>query len=102
MSKQALLLALITLLWGSSAFAQTAEGPCATQSNKLACALPQEFGPGLAFSGVLEPVGRHAAHFSVGTSDFSATIKPLTQDISRQANLLPIASPSSGVVLVYD
>jgi hypothetical protein len=100
MPKQALLLALITLLWSGSAFAQG--GPCSSQSDKLACALPQEFGPGLAFSGVLEPVGRHPAHFSVGTSDFAATIKPLTQDISRQANLLPIASPSSGVVLVYD
>jgi hypothetical protein len=100
MPKQALLLALITLLWSGSAFAQS--GPCSSQSNKLACALPQEFGPGLAFSGVLEPVGSHPAHFSVGTSDFGATIKPLTQDISRQANLLPIASPSSGVVLVYD
>ncbi len=99
MPKQALLLALITLLWSGSAFAQ---GPCSSQSDKLACALPQEFGPGLAFTSVLEPVGRHAAHFSVGTSDFAATIKPLTQDISRQANLLPIASPSSGVVLVYD
>jgi hypothetical protein len=99
MPKQALLLALITLLYGGSTFAQ---GPCSSQSDKLACALPQEFGTGLAFSDVLNPVGQHAAHFSVGTSDFAATIKPLTQDISRQANLLPIASPSSGVVLVYD
>jgi Putative MetA-pathway of phenol degradation len=100
MPKQALLLALITVLWSGSAFAQS--GPCSSQSNKLACALPQEFGPGLAFNDVLEPVGRHPAHFSVGTSDFAATIKPLTSEISRQANLLPIASPSSGVVLVYD
>ncbi len=100
MPKQALLLALITLLYGGSTFAQG--GPCSVQSDKLACALPQEFGTGLAFGDVLNPVGQHAAHFSVGTSDFAATIKPLTQDISRQANLLPIASPSSGVVLVYD
>jgi Putative MetA-pathway of phenol degradation len=100
MPKQALLLALITLLWSGSALAQN--GPCGTQSNKLACALPQEFGPNLAFSSVLGDVGRHPAHFSVGTSDFGATIKPLTQDISRQVNLLPIASPSSGIVLVYD
>src|ERR1700733_10201256 len=100
MQKQVLLLALITLLWSGSAFAQG--GPCLSQSGTLACALPQEFGAGLAFDDVLAPIGQHPAHFSVGTSDFSATIKPLTQDISRQANLLPIASPSSGIVLVYD
>lgn len=100
MPKQALLLALITLLWSGSAFAQS--GPCASQSSKLACALPQEFGPGLAFSSVLGDIGTHPRHFSVGTSDFGATIKPLTQDISRQVNLQPIASPSSGIVLVYD
>jgi hypothetical protein len=103
MLKQVALMALLLCFSAVGASAQaTASGPCAAQSSKLACALPQEFGPGLAFSGVLEPVGRHPAHFSVGTSDFAATIKPLTQDISRQANLLPIASPSSGVVLVYD
>ncbi len=100
MLKQALLLGLLTLLWNGSAFAQG--GPCASQSTNLACALPQEYGTGLAFNNVLDKIGRHPAHFSVGTSDFAATIKPLTQDISRQANLLPIASPSSGVVLVYD
>ena len=99
MLKQALLLGLLILLWSGSAFAQ---GPCSSQSSNLACALPQEYGTGLAFNNVLDRVGRHPAHFSVGTSDFAATIKPLTQDISRQANLLPIASPSSGVVLVYD
>src|SRR5262249_6233070 len=35
-------------------------------------------------------------------SDFGNTLKPLTQAIGRQANLLPLASPSSGVILVFD
>ena len=38
-------------------------------------------------------------HFA---SDFSTTLSPLTGDIARQANLLPLASPSSGVLLTYD
>jgi hypothetical protein len=97
MVKQVAFAALVILLTGAGAFAQT--GPCSAQSNKLACALPQEYGSDRAFTGVLEPVGGHPFHF---ITDFSATLKPLTQDIGRQANLLPLASPSSGVVLIYD
>jgi hypothetical protein len=97
MLKQVALMALLLCFSAVGASAQTA--PCSAPSGKLACALPQEYGTGLAFTDVLHPVGGHAFHF---ISDFSATLKPLTTDISRQANLLPIASPSSGVVLVYD
>jgi hypothetical protein len=69
------------------------------QSSKLACVLPQEYGTGVAFNHVLEPFGGHPFHYQ---SDFSTTLKPLTADIGRQANLLPLASPSSGIILVYD
>jgi hypothetical protein len=44
-------------------------------------------------------VDSHPGHFA---SDFSTTLSPLTGDIARQANLLPLASPSSGVLLTYD
>jgi hypothetical protein len=97
MVKHVAFAALVVLLAGASAFAQN--GPCSTQNNNLACALPQEYGSGLAFTDVLHPVGGHAFHY---ISDFAATLKPLTADIGRQANLLPLASPSSGVVLIYD
>ena len=87
-----------------------AQGPCATASGKLACVLPQEYGIGSGgafnFTTVLYdaqpgPGARnfHAQHFG---SDFSSLLGPLTSDIARQANLLPIASPSSGVLLTYD
>src|ERR1700760_4263599 len=91
MLKQVTLMALFLCLGAVSASAQA---PCAAPSNKLACALPQEFGSGkkFDFSDTLEAVGGHPFHF---INDFSATLKPLTTDISRQANLLPIASPSS-------
>src|SRR5271170_1840277 len=96
MAKLVALASLIFFLSCSGAFGQ---GPCSVQSSKLACVIPQEYGSGAAFENVLYPVGGHAFHF---VSDFSATLKPLVTDIGRQANLLPLASPSSGVVLVYD
>jgi hypothetical protein len=91
--------ALVAILFLFSCASVSGQGPCSTQSNKLACVLPQEYGTGAAFNQVLEPFGGHPFHFS---SDFSDTLKPFTSDIGRQANLLPLASPSSGVIFVYD
>lgn len=92
-----------------SAFAQqpTVTGPCTVQSSKLACVIPQEYGvvsnKPISFNGALYPykggVDSHPGHFA---SDFSTALSPLTGDIARQANLLPLASPSSGVLLTYD
>jgi hypothetical protein len=96
MVKPVVFVTFAVLLCCAGAFGQ---GPCSAQTNKLACVLPQEYGSGAAFNDVLYPVGKHAFHF---VSDFTATLQPLTEDIGRQANLLPLASPSSGVVLVYD
>jgi hypothetical protein len=96
MVRPAALVTLLIFLPCSSAFAQ---GPCSVQSSKLACVLPQEYGTGAAFNQVLESFGGHPFHYE---SDFATTLKPLTADIGRQANLLPLASPSSGVILVYD
>src|SRR5580693_10364786 len=95
-----------------SAFAQlpNVTGPCTVQSGKLACVIPQEYGVvsngPISFNGALYSYGgppkvvdSHPGHFA---SDFSTTLSPLTGDIARQANLLPLASPSSGVLLTYD
>jgi len=100
---------LVVLVFsGVSVFAQ---GPCSSQSGKLACVIPQEYGintPGSTtfnFGTVLfdptNPKGRnfHPEHFS---SEFGTQLGPLTSAIGRQANLLPMASPSSGVLLTYD
>jgi len=72
-----------------------AQGPCANSGGKLACVIPQEYGPG-AFSAAGRGVfanNEHEGHFdnSIGT-----LLAPVTQEIGRQANLLPLASPSSG------
>jgi len=82
-----------------TAFAQ----PCSTQSSKLACVIPQEYGTNaFDFTNVLYTVGRHATHFNSGSGDIQSRLAPLTSEIGREANLLPLASPSSGVVLIYD
>jgi Putative MetA-pathway of phenol degradation len=91
--------ALATVLLLLSCGNALAQGPCTSQNSKLACVLPLEYGTGGAFNNVLAPIGGHPFHYE---SDFATTLKPLTADIGRQANLLPLASPSSGVVLVYD
>src|SRR5271168_1139731 len=96
MAKRASLAILVFFCGCISTYAQ---GPCSKQSAKLGCALTEEYGSGAAFDNVLFPVGGHPFHF---VSDFSATLRPLVTDIGRQANLLPLASPSSGVVFVYD
>jgi len=93
-----------------SVFAQQVTGPCTVQSGKLACVIPEEYGvvsnQPISFNGALYPYSgptgvrdTHPGHFA---SDFSTTLSPLTGDIARQANLLPLASPSSGVLLTYD
>lgn len=105
MRTQFLLIALSVFLFvGGPAFAQ---GPCSSQSSKLACVIPQMYGlqPGekiFDFGNVLYdapgPNG-HPAHFN---PEFGSQLGPLTSAIGRQANLLPLASPSSGVLLSYD
>ena len=114
MRMQFLLVGLcLFLLIGGCAFAQ---GPCSSQSSKMACVIPQEYGvnapaPGqplpetFNFGSVLydapNPNGRNF-HFLHYSSEFGTQLGPLTSAIGRQANLLPLASPSSGVVLSYD
>src|SRR6476646_9458474 len=87
------------LLTGTSAFGA---GGCSQASGKLACVLPQEYGAGqpFAFSQAgLFAFQNHNGHFDASLLN---AFRPLTADIGRQANLLPLASPSSGFVLTYD
>ena len=96
--KFATIAALVCLFCCTSAFAQ---GPCAAQSSDLACVIPQEYGSAHPFTleDELFPIGQHPEHFDPA---INAKLKPLASDIGRQANLLPVASPSSGFVLTYD
>jgi hypothetical protein len=99
MMKPAALVTLIGFLGCASAFAQ---GPCASQSSKLGCVIPQEYGSSNSFQQVLFPVGGHPFHYISADDKLTSSLKVLSEDIGRQANLLPLASPSSGVVFVYD
>jgi hypothetical protein len=101
MSKRSALGMIVgVLLSATSGFAQ---GPCSTQSNKLACVIPQEYGvAAFNFTNVLLNVGQHPQHFNRGSGDIQSRLQPLTRIIGRQANLLPLASPSSGVLLTFD
>src|SRR6202050_5846711 len=98
MPKRAVLLILLVFLGYSSAFAQ---GPCSmpNSGSKLGWVILKGDCAVSAFQTILFPVGGHPFHF---LSDFGTTLKPLTEDIGRQTNLLPLASPSSGFTLTYD
>jgi hypothetical protein len=101
MKRKSALIGLFSFVF--SCASAVAQGPCSAQSSKLACVIPQEYGSNaFDFTGVLFDVGRHAQHFNSGPGDIQNRLAPLTSDIGRQANLLPLASPSSGVVLSYD
>jgi|HubBroStandDraft_2_1064218.scaffolds.fasta_scaffold50762_2 hypothetical protein len=95
MVKAPAFLVFFALLGCTNAFAQT--GACSQQSSKLACVLPEEYGSTPAFTQVLYSFAGHPFHFE---SDFGTVLQPFTSDIGRQVNLLPLASPSSGVI--YD
>jgi hypothetical protein len=99
----------LCMMFGVLSTSALAQGPCASQSGKLACVIPQEYGPnGFSFfKNVLVPAGDHPEHFNNSSAnpdqgDIETRLKPLTQIIGRQANLLPLASPSSGVLLTFD
>jgi hypothetical protein len=99
-NRVALFIFVAALLSLGSAWAQ---GPCSSQSDKLACVIPQEYGVNaFDFTNVLRNTGDHPEHFNRGTGDIQSRLQPLTKIIGRQANLLPLASPSSGVLLTFD
>src|SRR3979490_3129796 len=87
---------LVFSFWAlSCAFAQ----PCPQGSCNLACVIPLEYGPtGFGFTNAFldVPGTVHATHFN--TEFVSDALKPLTQAIGRQVNLVPLAAPSSGIV----
>ena len=93
----------LCMIVGALSTSALAQGPCALQSEKLACVIPEEYGVNaFDFTNVLRPVGDHPAHFNRGSGDIQSRLQPLTKIIGRQANLLPLASPSSGVLLTFD
>jgi hypothetical protein len=99
MLKRAALSLLFSFLFlCSGSFAQ---GPCSRKNSDLACVIPQAYGPG-GFSAAGQGVFANQEHEGHFDASIASSLAPLTKDIGRQTNLLPLASPSSGVLLTYD
>jgi len=73
----------------------TAQGPCPpadVQERPLACFIPQAFGV-TGFVDITQPF----------PDDFLArSLRPLSSSVARQAALLPLASPSSGITFSWN
>ncbi len=66
--------------------------PASVASDKLICLIPQVFGP----NGLVLPAGPFQNSFA------SNSLAPLNSAIARQSVLLPLASPSSGIIFTQD
>lgn len=97
MFTRSLLTAFFSLaLTCASAQAQNA-CPSGTQSDKLACLVPQVYGvnginPSISFG--------QAGTFS--TNFLTDSLSPVQSSIARESALLPLASPSSGITFTWD
>jgi hypothetical protein len=103
MIKRAVLgIVFVAAFSGASAFGA---GPCPAGSSRLACVIPLEYGigpNGEPFSASNQGVfasQEHEGHFD---NSIGKVLGPVTADIGRQSNLLPLASPSSGIIYTYD
>jgi hypothetical protein len=102
MNRKAVIAVFAGLLLAGSAFAAT---PCPPGSQRIACVIPLEYGSGQGgepFSAAGKGVfasQEHEGHFN---NSLSQLLGPVTAEIGRQSNLLPLASPSSGILLTYD
>jgi hypothetical protein len=92
------ILLVCALSLGSNVYAQA---PCPTTAfnGKLACMLPDLYGAGGFSAAGAFGLKNHEGHFD---ASIAQTLSPLNSDISRQASLLPAASPGSGFSLIFD
>jgi Putative MetA-pathway of phenol degradation len=93
-----------TVFAAFSACNASAQGVCplnGTASNQLVCVLPQLYGPSGLGSGNGAPLlaNGHQAHFE---GDFLSSFGPINEAVGIQVSQLPIASPASGILFVYD
>jgi len=97
-----LLISLCCVLPGMSTRAQTVSTAVCPTNSKLICTLPEVYGPnGLQqVIGPLAKVDNHAGgHFE---SSFISSLGPLNAAVGSELTLLPLGSPGSGLVYVYD
>lgn len=70
--------------------------PPGVKSDKLVCLIPQVFGSNGLQVANPDATGEFQVNF------LSTSLQPLTSAIARQAALLPLASPSSGITFSWD
>ncbi len=102
MIRKAVIAVLAGLFLAGSAFAAA---PCPPGSQRIACVIPLEYGSGQGgepFSAAGKGVFASQAHEGHFNNSLSQLLGPVTAEIGRQSNLLPLASPSSGILLTYD
>jgi outer membrane putative beta-barrel porin/alpha-amylase len=99
-----LLILSFCALSGVSTRAQQKISDVCPNSNSLICALPEVYGP----SGLQQGIGPLKAGAGTGhlgghfESSFISSLGPLNAAVGSQLTLLPLGSPGSGLVYVYD
>lgn len=95
---------LFCMLLAAGAHAQTVSTAVCPDSSKLICTLPEVFGPNGLQQGI-GPLkagagtGHQGGHFE---SSFLSSFGALNASVGTQLTLLPLGSPGSGLVYVYD
>lgn len=78
-----------------------AQNLCSTSDKtSVACTIANVYGPdGLSNGGALAAHGSHEGHFA---DSFLSNLRPLNTSIGSQLGILPLVSPSSGIVFSFD
>ena len=92
-----LLTFLCMIFWAGTAEAQNICSGASGKSDKVICVMPQLFGP----NGAVLPNPFHSAHFLFSAASI-LPFPPLTTAVGSQLTLIPIASPASGIIFVFD
>jgi hypothetical protein len=105
MSKRHVLVLLCCITLCASAI--HAQGPCSTASDKLACTIPQVYGPqGLVYGngGPSAPLTSGAFVFAgnVDLGSVTQNLSPLSTGVASQFGLIPLVSPAPGITLTFD
>jgi hypothetical protein len=100
------LLIFCYLLTGTSTPAQSVSTAVCPENSKLICTLPELYGPnglqqkiGPLLGGAATGTGHQGGHFE---QSFFSSLTPLNAAVGSQLTLLPLGSPGSGLVYVYD
>ena len=83
-----------------------AQGPCSTASTKVACTIPQVYGPqGLQYTS--SPISPNPLTGTLTTQgvtlgDVTQNLSPFNTGVASQFALIPLVSPAPGLTLTFD